>query len=95
MAVVLDVYDIKYNKEIGRGASGKVYLATRRNDNLNSAVKIISRSSLNHSNLKAILNEIRTLKDLDHHIVKLYDMFEDKKYFYLAMEYIEGTNTVV
>ena len=91
MATIQEFYDVKYTNEVGHGASGKVYFANRKNDALPTAVKVISRFSLNHENLRAILNEIKTLKALDHpHIVKLYDMFEDKRNFYLAMEYVQG-----
>ncbi|SBS80526.1 calcium-dependent protein kinase 1, putative [Plasmodium ovale] len=38
-----------------------------------------------------IYNEISLLKSLDHpNIIKLYDIFEDKKYFYLVTEFYEG-----
>ncbi|KOB89139.1 calcium-dependent protein kinase 1 [Plasmodium falciparum Dd2] len=38
-----------------------------------------------------IYNEISLLKSLDHpNIIKLFDVFEDKKYFYLVTEFYEG-----
>lgn len=38
-----------------------------------------------------IYNEISLLKSLDHpNIIKLYDVFEDKKYFYLVTEFYKG-----
>jgi calcium-dependent protein kinase len=78
-------YTIKYSELMGSGASGKVYFATRKSDNLPMAVKIIARNALNRELLVSISNEIKALNILNHpHIVRLYDMFDDQRHFYLV-----------
>jgi serine/threonine protein kinase len=90
-APISKYYSIKYEKEIGKGVSGCVYQAIKKSDGLLSAVKIITRSKLSKDAVTAIANEVQALRSLNHpHIVRLYDMFEDRSHFYLAMEFIQG-----
>lgn len=38
-----------------------------------------------------MVDEINILKDLDHpNIVKLYEFYQDEKYYYLITEYCKG-----
>ena len=91
MSTITEVYHVNYSEEIGRGASGRVFMGTRRADDTPTAVKVIPRITLSRELLRIISNEIQCLRELDHpNIVKLYDMFEEPSYFFLAMELIRG-----
>jgi serine/threonine protein kinase len=91
MSSIGTFYKICYDREIGKGLSGSVYVATKKFDETESAVKIIKRASLSNDSIQSIANEIGALKILNHpNIVKLYDVFEDRRCFYIVMELIRG-----
>lgn len=51
-------------------------------------MKSIKKSSLIVEEAKKIFSELVILKNLDHpHIVKLYELFQDDKNYYLITEY--------
>lgn len=86
-----NIYNIRYDKEIGSGLTAKVYEGLRRKDNLTTAIKIIFRNKITDKTTESFANEISALKKLNHpNIVKLYDIFEDRSHYYVAMEYISG-----
>lgn len=52
-------------------------------------MKSIKKTSLIQEDEIKIFSELVILKNLDHpHIVKLYELFQDDKNYYLIMEYI-------
>ncbi len=68
-----------------------MYVAVRKLDKSEFAVKVIKKATLDEDDINSITNEISALKTLNHpNIVKLYDMFEDTRCFYLVMEWIRG-----
>ena len=84
-------YRVAYNEELGRGASGQVYVGYRKSDNVKSAVKIIFKKNMTESLVRSVTNEIRALKKLDHpNVVNLFDMYEDRVSYYICMELIAG-----
>ena len=49
------------------------------------------RRKLTEDDKVGLQNEIDILKQVDHpNIVKLYDIYEDDKYFFLVMELMQG-----
>jgi len=55
------------------------------------ALPNIFRRKLTEEDKLGLQNEIDILKQVDHpNIVKLYDIYEDDKYFFLAMELMMG-----
>ena len=91
MASIRDSYQVQFSKEIGRGATGRVFTGTRKADSKQAAVKMVAKSALSKELLRSISCEIQSLRELNHpHIVKLYDMFEDPNNFYICMELIHG-----
>ena len=49
------------------------------------------RRKLSEDDLVGLQNEIDILKQVDHpNIVKLFDIYEDEKYFFLVMELMRG-----
>jgi calcium/calmodulin-dependent protein kinase I len=83
-------YDIDYQNAIGQGGFSKVYLARRRSDGRECAVKIIDRNRIGE-HISCVYLEITLLKKLDHPIiVPLIDLFEDDQWIYLVLELMPG-----
>lgn len=78
--------------EIGIGTFGKVYLVEKIDTRQRRALKIINKSLLNQGSLENdFLKEIDVLSRLDHpNIIKIYEYFLDKFFFYIVMEYAPG-----
>lgn len=54
-------------------------------------MKIIKKDSLIKEEEKKLFSELDVLKTLDHpHIVKLFELFQDNKNFYLIQEYFRN-----
>ena len=89
---IADDYLVNFNEIIGKGATGKVYVAVKKtNESQKVAVKVIDNKRINPELVESITNEIRTLRLLNHpHIVKLYDIYEESSQFYLVMELVGG-----
>lgn len=52
------------------------------------AIKIVKKSKLAEPD--KFFSEFEIMKKLDHpNVIKLYEMFEDKKFYYLVMEYLQ------
>ena len=85
----LDFYEM--DKLIGRGTYGKVYLATHKLSNKPVAIKCIEKVNLkNASMVEKIFNEVQILSQLSHNnIIKLYEIFENPKYYFFVTEYVE------
>ena len=55
------------------------------------AVKIIKKKALAEDERKKLKNEAEILSQMDHpNIIKLFEMFEDKKYYYIITELLTG-----
>lgn len=76
---------------LGSGAYGKVFKTTNKNDiSMEVAIKVIDKSKLRH-HVKMIGHEITILSTLDHpNIVKYFETYDDQRYTYLVMEYVQG-----
>ena len=82
---------MKLDHVLGMGQFGKVILATSAFDKtLKVAVKALSKERLGEKIVK-LKKEVVFLRKLDSpNVVKYHEFFEDKKYFYLVMEYCPG-----
>lgn len=77
--------------EVGRGASGVVFIAVDRDTNQKVAIKTIELKS--QSSKELILNEIRVLKDFNHkNLVNFLDAYliEDTNQLWVVLEYMDG-----
>jgi len=51
----------------------------------------VTKSKLTKEDEVALKDEIQVLKELQHdHIIRLYDVFEEKSYWYLITEQMKG-----
>jgi len=83
----------KFGEVLGKGSYGVVYKATEINSAEGTpqvrAIKTIAKANI--KNEKRFLNELTALRTLDHpHIIKLFEIFEDKENIYLVQEYCSG-----
>ena len=82
--------------ELGRGATGKVYLADDPFAQRKVAIKVAYPDALKNREDGAFyrsmfLNEAALAGKLNHpHIVQIYDAVVEDKYSYIVMEYVEG-----
>ena len=84
----------RFEKELGKGLSSKVYLATKIKDGQKFAIKVIEKSFINNKNYKKYINnEIYILKNIDsEYTIKFYEILLDLRYIYLVFEYCNGTD---
>ena len=86
---ITDYYEVL--KKIGEGASAKVYKVKEKSSGEIKAMKQVEKSKL--PDVKYFKTEIKILSLLDHpNIVRLFEVFEDDKNFYLIMELCHGGN---
>ena len=82
--------------ELGRGATGKVYLAEDSFAKRKVAIKVAYPDALKKGDDAAFyrsmfLNEAALAGKLNHpHIVQIYDAVVEDDYSYIVMEYVEG-----
>jgi eukaryotic-like serine/threonine-protein kinase len=96
MSTMQSVGKYQLVKELGKGASGKVYLAEDPFAKRKVAIKVAFPEALKSSEDGAFyrsmfLNEASLAGKLNHpHIVQIYDAVVEDKYSYIVMEYVEG-----
>jgi eukaryotic-like serine/threonine-protein kinase len=96
MATMQSVGKYQLVRELGRGATGKVYLADDPFAKRKVAVKVAFPEALKADEDSAMyksmfLNEAALAGKLNHpHIVQIYDAVVEDKYSYIVMEYVEG-----
>ena len=86
---LLESYEVMF--EIGRGAFSTVYQVKQKSTGQLRACKYISKANFTEKSLKQFDFECELLKQSDHpYIVKLFDIFQTDKSYYLIMEKCEG-----
>ena len=76
------------NEREGIGAYGTVYTCDHKATRQKRAVKVMDKTAIEESERERFLCEIQILRIMDHpNIVKLYEVFQDKKRYYLVTEY--------
>lgn len=85
----LDFY--KTTKLVGKGTYGKVYKAIHRLSGNAVAIKCVEKCTLkNQTMVEKIFQEVQLLSLITHkNIVKLYEIFENSKYYFFVTEYAE------
>ncbi|HEX3058169.1 MAG TPA: serine/threonine-protein kinase [Usitatibacter sp.] len=96
MATMQSVGKYQLIRELGKGATGKVYLADDPFAKRKVAVKVAFPQALKADEDSAMyksmfLNEAALAGKLNHpHIVQIFDAVVEDKYSYIVMEYVEG-----
>ncbi|MCB9894023.1 MAG: serine/threonine protein kinase [Planctomycetes bacterium] len=80
----------------GRGAMGTVYKGMHGGLDIEVAVKILPPHLANNSNLvERFMREAKLAARLNHvNTVRVYDVGEESGYYYLVMEFIDGTDAL-
>lgn len=88
--MIISNYEI--GKEIGSGSFGTVNIAEDRNTGEKVAVKCISKTKIQRSNMGSqVKREITTMKKLDHpNIVRIKEVLMSISHLYLVLEYAGG-----
>jgi len=74
---------------IGKGSTGVIRRLIDKTTNQVRAVKMIPLKRINKINL--FEKDIEIIRGLDHpNIIKMYEYYQDEKYFYIVMEYCNG-----
>ena len=83
-----------YGRLIGQGAFGKVNIGLNVLTGRIVAIKSFIKDDLKNSdNMNKILYETNLMRKLNHpNITKILETFEDDKYIFIIMEYINGGN---
>ena len=85
------VDDYVFQKEIGKGAFGKVYKAIHKVSGVTRCVKKISKDALSKVEKDRLVFEVKTLKTLDHpNVVKVLEFYQNEKYFFIVTELLYG-----
>ncbi|KAI2593247.1 BRSK1 isoform 7 [Pan troglodytes] len=81
----------RLEKTLGKGQTGLVKLGVHCITGQKVAIKIVNREKLSESVLMKVEREIAILKLIEHpHVLKLHDVYENKKYLYLVLEHVSG-----
>lgn len=81
----------KLGDVLGEGAFSVVKLAVNRKTGQKVAVKCIDRQGLPEDDENSLRQEVAIMKSLDHeNIVQFIDFFEEEKFFYVVLEFLEG-----
>eukprot|EP00752_Nemacystus_decipiens_P004111 g3761.t1 len=78
-------------KELGHGSFSTVREGTHKVSGKRFAVKCVKRADLPPDDEADLKMEVRLLQEIEHdNIVKLYDFYEEKHFYYLVMEILNG-----
>jgi serine/threonine protein kinase len=86
----LDFY--QFERLIGKGAFGKVTLATHKLTGKQVAIKTIEKDAIKDEfSRKKVFQEIYILKKIRHeNVIRLLEVFEGPKYILIVMEYVSA-----
>jgi calcium-dependent protein kinase len=82
----------KICEKLGEGTFGRVYKALHYITNQYRAIKLVAKESVKYQDdEQQFLKEIEVLSKLDHpNIIKVFEYYIDKKYYYLVTELASG-----
>ena len=80
----------KFEKLLGRGASGEVHLVKHHKSGANYACKVIKKDG-GMNDADSMNTEIEIMKHVRHrHVVGLFELFESEKCMWLILELVQG-----
>ncbi len=78
-------------EEIGEGGCAKVYLAQKKDDMSEVAVKMIDKINVSDKEMSYIQNEILIMNNIDHpNVIKMLDCYETSENYFIVLEYMRG-----
>ena len=82
---------LELGRQLGRGASAKVYLANHRPTNKMLALKVLENDlEGNTESRRLLLNEVKLVYNArSDHLLTFYDAFLHEGHIYLALEYMD------
>jgi calcium-dependent protein kinase len=81
--------DYTFEKKLGSGGYGAVYLGYNKKSNQAVAVKAIQKAKVR--DVESFRNEVEILRNLDHpNIIQLYETWESDRICFLVMEVCNG-----
>jgi predicted Ser/Thr protein kinase len=85
-------YNVQWNRPLGEGGFGSVYLATDKKTGEMVAVKKISKQYTNDTSFQQEMNAFHQIRMNGNHpnICGLRENFDEGQYFYLVMDLISG-----
>lgn len=78
---------------IGKGSFAKVYLATKKENKLNYAIKAFNKEFMltQHKGRESLINEITIMRTLNHdNLIHLYETYETTNSIYFVVDLLEG-----
>jgi calcium-dependent protein kinase len=76
---------------LGSGAFGDVKKVQHLPTGMIRAAKVLRKQALDAKEKNKLIEEVQILSTLDHpHIMRIYEMFEDEKHYYIISEFLEG-----
>lgn len=88
----MSIEDFKMIRLLGKGGFGSVFLATKRSNNQEVAIKVIKKESVFKKNcLQQIWNE-KNILGLQNpkFLVNVFYTFQDEKNLYFVMKYMQN-----
>ncbi|GAX80680.1 hypothetical protein CEUSTIGMA_g8115.t1 [Chlamydomonas eustigma] len=83
--------DFDLHKELYRGKSSLLYMATEKKSGMQIALKLYRKKKLSTLNRYQVEREIRIHINMEHeNIIRLYAAFEDEKNVYMVQEFAGG-----
>lgn len=83
--------DYKVLKKLGSGTFAEVFLVQNKSSGAFECAKVIFRKLFRNVSTSDILNEIKTLAELDHpNIMKIFCYYETEKHYYILSEFLSG-----
>lgn len=88
--LIVDRADYEFNKKIGTGQSGEVYLARNKKTGALAAVKVLKRTTIPKIQLDAILREVSILKALNHKNLLKAVGYTNSSPYWILTEYMSN-----
>ncbi|EAR94233.1 Serine/Threonine kinase domain protein (macronuclear) [Tetrahymena thermophila SB210] len=80
-------------KMIGKGSFAKVYLATKKSQNIQYAIKAFNKEFMQnqHKGKESLINEISIMRQLNNdHLIRLYEVYETTNSIYFVVDLLNG-----